>query len=73
MTYSEQIRHPSGALNPPQEKKPSVSLWWYVAAVIAAFILVAVIRPQWLAKIGIQAPSGGGAALGDVSNPHGWV
>lgn len=71
MTYSEQIRHPSGALDPPREvKQPGVSrLWLFVIVGIVVLVIIGKFRPQWLAKIGI-AVSDGATAIG---NPLGWV
>jgi hypothetical protein len=72
MSYSEQIRHPDGALNPPQQKKSSIGWWWFIFAGIVALILVAIFRPQWLEKIGIHIARGGGGML-PPANPMGWV
>lgn len=72
MSYSEQIRHPDGALNPQREKNSGLSWWWFVYAGIAALILVAVFRPQWFAKIGLHISSGASKGVGGI-NPRGWV
>ncbi len=73
MSYSEQIRHPDGALNPPQEKQSGGAPWlWIFLVGIAALIFVGIYRPQWLAKIGVNL-SGAAKAVGAVSNPMGWV
>lgn len=74
MSYSDQIRHPDGALNP----QPSGWPWWVwlIVAGITALILIAIFRPQWLAKIGVHVNlSGAGKALSAVGNvnPKGWV
>lgn len=75
MGYAQQIRHPDGALHPPQEKKSSGLAWWQwlLILLLVKVILIAVIyryRPDWLAKLGIYF--GGSSGLGGV-NPHGWV
>lgn len=71
MSYSEQIRHPDGALNP----QGGPSWWWWLIgagiAALAALILVAIFRPAWLTKIGVNL-SGAGKALRGI-NPRGWV
>ena len=74
MTFSEQVRHPAAALDPPKESG-GLSLWWLViCGGVAALILIAIFRPAWLAKIGIQVNlSSAAAAVGAVSNPMGWV
>lgn len=73
MSYSEQIRHPSGALEPPK-KNSNVSWWWVIGGGIVALILIGIFRPQWLAKIGIHVNlSGAAKAAGAVSNPMAWV
>jgi hypothetical protein len=73
VSYSERIRHPSGALNPPK-KSSRVNWWWFVLAGVAAFILIAIFRPQWLAKIGVQLNlSDASKALAGIANPRGWV
>jgi len=71
-SYTDRVRHPDGALKPPQEKRGGVNLWWWIAAGIGAFVLIAIFRPQWLAKIGVHL-SGASKAVGTVSNPMGWV
>ena len=67
-------RHPSGTLNPPAETS---DLWWVWGLLVVAgvaFALVAIFRPQWLARIGVQVNlSGVAKAVGAVSNPMGWV
>jgi hypothetical protein len=70
MTYAEQVRHPSGALDPPK-KSGGFSWWWFVYGGIAALVLIAIFRPAWLAKIGITF-SGAAGAAGNL-NPLGWV
>jgi hypothetical protein len=70
MSYAEQIRHPSQALDPPK-KSSGLGLWWFLIGGIAALVLIAIFRPQWFARIGIHI-SGAGKALGGI-NPRGWV
>lgn len=72
MSYSKQIRHPDGALNPQREKKSGLSWWWFVYGGIAALVLIAIFRPQWFAKIGVHLP-GAAKAVGAVANPMRWV
>ena len=56
MSYSDRIRHPDGALNP--QDGPNWCLWLIGAgiAVLAALVLIAILRPQWLARIGANLP-----------------
>ena len=70
MSYSDQIRHPDGALN-PQGKKSGLSWWWFVIGGIAALVLIGIFRPEWFVKIGIRI-SGAGKAFRNI-NPQGWV
>lgn len=70
MSYAEQVRDPSLALNPPQGKQSAVNWWWWIVASIVALLLIGIYRPQWLAKFGIHL--GGSSGLGGI-NPHGWV
>jgi len=71
--YAQRFRHPSGALDPSREKKSvGLSWWWFILASIAALILVSIYRPQWLEKIVIHMPRGGGGML-PPANPMGWV
>jgi hypothetical protein len=74
VTYSEQVRHPDAALSPAREKK-GVRVNWrlIVALAFVALILIAVFRPAWLSKLGIQFAGGAGKALGGIANPRGWV
>jgi hypothetical protein len=74
MTYGEQIRHPGAALDPQQDKKGGGVNWRLIVGLtIVALVLVAIIRPQWLSRLGIQFAGGAGKALGGIANPHGWV
>ena len=50
-------------------KRSGNLLWWIIGAGIAALVLVAIFRPQWLGKIG----SGVLSATGGIANPYGWV
>jgi len=69
MSYSEQIRHPGGALDP---QGGVVNWWWFILAGIAALVLIAIFRPQWLTKIGVHLP-GAAKAVAAVANPMRWV
>ncbi len=61
MNYGERIRHPDGALNPPREKKGGGVNWRLLAGlVVVALIVVVILRPQWLQKIGVHIARGGG-------------
>ena len=80
-TYSEQVRDPSLALNPPQgkqeQKSNSLSWWqWLLVLIIIKFVIVLLLakyRPDLLRKLveklGIHF--GGGSGLGGI-NPMGW-
>ena len=72
MSYSERIRHPDDALTPQKEKSGGVSWWWIVAGIVA-LILVAIFRPQWLAKIGVHINLSSAAKAVGAVNPMGWV
>ncbi|HYY73162.1 MAG TPA: hypothetical protein VE778_06180 [Candidatus Bathyarchaeia archaeon] len=74
MSYSEQIRHPSAALDLPQEKKQNGVPWLWIIAGIVTFILVLYFLPQGLAKIdGIVGGSEAAGKARGVSNSNGWV
>jgi len=74
MSYTEQIRHPDGALNPAEEKeRDGASWWWWVVAAMVALVLIGIYRPQWLEKIGVYVARSSGEALGGIANPMGWV
>lgn len=64
MAFAEQIRHPSGALNPPRERerKPNRILWLLFLAVV---VVIVAWRMGWLA----EATS----AVKPIANPRGWV
>jgi hypothetical protein len=62
-TYSERIRHPDGALNPPKQTKPMPWLFWFV--VLAVAVLFGGSRAGWF-RGGASPPSSFPA------NPHGW-
>ncbi len=72
MSYEERVRHPSAALDPPKEGG-GLGWWWIVGAGIAAFILVAIFRPQWLARIGVHVNLSSAAKAVGAANPMGWV
>ena len=67
MTYDERIRHPDGALNPPQEKRGLSRLSWILLAIVVALVLAW--RSGWFGKI----VATGAAAVEPIANPHGWV
>jgi hypothetical protein len=70
-SYSERIRHPSGALNPAREKEQSRSRLIWLLLGLAAFGYFAY-RMGWLNKMaatGAKVVS----AVRPVANPQGWV
>lgn len=71
-SFSEEVRHPSGALDPPQG---GLSWYWLlIGGGILALVLIAIFRPAWLGRIGIHINlSGPGKALGGIANPMEWV
>jgi hypothetical protein len=78
MSYTERVRHPSGALDPPQEKSGGFWPWllnggwrWLFGGAVVALILVGWLRPAWLGKLGVHVAQSG-EALGGVVNPFGW-
>ncbi len=74
MTFSEQIRHPAGALDPPKESGGLSWWWWLIGGGFAALVLIAIFRPAWLATIGVHVNlSSAAKAVGAISNPMGWV
>lgn len=70
MTYSDRIRHPDGALDPPTEtKRRGMSrIGWVLLALIVAALLAW--QAGWFGKI---AATGGASAVRPIANPHGWV
>jgi hypothetical protein len=75
-TYAARIRHPGEALDPPKNSGSfGVGWWWIIGVGLAAFVFVAVFRPQWLARFGVHVNLSDAAKAvgGAVSNPMGWV
>lgn len=74
MSYAEQIPHPDGALNPPQQKQKnenSSGSWrWWVVAGVTVLVLICIFHPRWCAKIGIRF---GGGGMIPPANPMGWA
>ncbi len=67
MTYSEQIRHPSAALNPPRDGEQGLSrLGWILVGLVV--LLFFAWRFGWFSKIVAT-----GAKAVSVANPLGWV
>ena len=71
MSYEEQIRHPSGALDPPEDKEQGASRWFWVLLGLAALTYFAW-RMGWLDKI-IASAKAGANAVKPIANPYGWV
>jgi len=70
MTYGEQIRHPSGALSEPEQRRSGIRLWLILAALVA--LAVFAWRAGWLEKLFAVGAEAAGAA-NPIANPHGWV
>lgn len=67
MTYSEQVRHPSGALERRRDGSRK-KIWFWILVGVAAFIYLI-----W--RAGLHSGGSGASAIGAAgpANPHGWV
>jgi hypothetical protein len=69
VSYSEQIRHPSGALDPPENvKRRGLSRLSWILLGLCALALI-VWRAGWFDKVAAT----GASAVTPIPNPHEWV
>lgn len=66
VSYSEQVRHPSGALNRPRVKGASRRLWFWLLGLAAVFVYLI-----W--RAGLRSANSHASATGPVGNSNGWV
>ena len=71
-SYSERVRHPSGALDPPKEKSEGQNWDRWLLIVLVVAVLIVAWRVGWLDKI-IAPAKAVVNAVTPVANPHGWV
>jgi len=71
-SYSDRIRHPSGALNPSRDEGWSREWWFWILLGLAAAFGYFAWRKGWLDPI-IAAAKAVVKAARPIANPHRWV